>query len=158
MKGKFFSVMLAFCLLTIFSQSASAQAIGNSYKSAVGVKFWPFAANFKTFVGTRDRAIEVLAYFNDGFRVAGLYEFHTDLTTQGNLKLYAGFGGHAGYYNKSGEKEGLSLGLGGAVGLDYKFNKLPLDLALDWQPSFEFVTPKTGFQGGRGGLAVRFAL
>lgn len=157
MKAKFLSSILAVLLLVVFSQSASSQAIGNAYKSALGVKFWPFAANFKTFVGTRDRAIEILAYFNDGFRVAGLYEFHTDLTTQGNLKLYAGFGGHAGYYSNTGEKEGMSLGVGGVVGLDYKFTKLPLDLALDWQPSFEFLTPSTGFQGGRGGLAVRFA-
>jgi hypothetical protein len=142
----------------LFSHQVSAQAIGNSYKSAVGLKVWPFAVNFKTFIGSRDRALEFLAYFNDGFRLAGMYEFHTDLTSQGNLKLYVGLGGHAGYYDKTGEKEGISAGVGAVAGLDYKFNKIPVDIALDWQPSFEFITPSTGFQGGRGGLAIRFAL
>lgn len=158
MKKKVFTSLVAILLLVAFSQQASAQSTGPNYKSAVGIKVWPFAANFKTFVGNRDRAIELLAYFNNGFRVTGLYEFHTDLTTQSNLKLYVGFGGHVGYYDKSGEKEGMSLGVDGVVGLDYKFNKIPLNLALDWQPSFEFLTPSTGFQGNRGGLAVRFAL
>jgi hypothetical protein len=158
MKAKFLGSVLAVLMLTIFTKSASAQPNGTTYKSAVGIKVWPFAANFKTFVGNRDRAIELLAYFSDGFRVTGLYEFHTDITTQGNLKLYAGLGGHAGYYDKSGEKEGFSLGVDGVIGLDYKFNKIPLNLALDWQPSFEFITPSTSFQGNRGGLAIRYTL
>ncbi len=158
MKVKFCSAIAAVMLLAVFSHQASAQATGPHYKSAIGAKVWPFAANFKTFVGNRDRAVELLAYFNNGFRVTGLYEFHTDLTTQGNLKLYVGFGGHAGYYTKTGDKDGMTLGVDGVAGLDYKFNKIPLNLALDWQPSFEFITPSTGFQGNRGGLAVRFAL
>jgi hypothetical protein len=158
MKVKFFSSVIVVILLVGFSQRVHAQTEGPNYKSAIGVKVWPFALNFKTFVGNNDRAIELLAYVNNGFRLTGLYEFHTDITTGGNLKLYAGFGAHGGYYTNTGESDGISLGLDGVVGLDYKFNKIPLNLALDWQPSFEFITPKTGFQGDRGGIAVRFVL
>jgi hypothetical protein len=50
-------------------------------------------------------------------------------------------------------------GIDGVTGLDFKFNNLPLNIALDWQPSFEFgVGTLNGFQGNWGGLAVRYTL
>ncbi len=149
------------CALTCMNTSSYAQSEKvkppkYTYKNAIGVKFSPFAVTFKTFMGQRNRAFEALLDFDNGFRATVLYEFHGDLTAQRNLKWYVGFGGHGGYYDKNLE-DGISAGVDGVAGLDYKFSRLPLNISLDWQPSLELVTPETEFQAGRGGIAVRLA-
>ncbi|MCU0404821.1 MAG: hypothetical protein MUE99_09780 [Chitinophagaceae bacterium] len=127
-----------------------------SYKTALGVKYAPFAITLKNFSRTKNRAFELLANFNDGFRLTGLYEYHGNLNAAGNVKWYVGFGGHTGYYKKDSD-EGVMLGLDAVGGFDYKFKRAPINISIDWQPAFEFITPETEFQGGRGGIAVRFA-
>jgi hypothetical protein len=47
------------------------------------------------------------------------------------------------------------FGLDGVLGLDYKIRTAPINLSLDWQPSFEF-GDGAGFSGNWGGLAVRY--
>jgi hypothetical protein len=154
---KFVVIVLVF--LTT-SQLASAQQLvvnGNPrYKTAIGAKYAPFAVTLKVFSGKKNRAFELLADFDDGFRLTGLYELYGNLNDPGNLKWYVGFGAHSGYYDKGG-KDGTMFGVDGVAGLDYKFMHLPLNISLDWQPAMEFITPDTEFQAGRGGLAVRLA-
>jgi hypothetical protein len=152
---------IAACVaLLSFSQIAIAQKnpspANPKYKTAIGVKVFPFAATFKLFSTKRNRAFELLADFDNGFRLTGLKEWHGNLNGQGNVKWYVGLGGHTGYYNNDGE-EGVMGGIDAVGGLDYKFMHLPLNISLDWQPAYEFITPGTEFQGGRGGIAVRFA-
>ena len=157
MKIKILLGLSFFALFTFYTQNAIAQkAERPTYQTAIGVKAFPFGVDFKTFVGRRGRAIELIGYFNDGFRLTGLYEFHGKLNAPGNLKWYLGIGAHGGFYEK-GEEDGIMAGFDGVIGLDYKFSKLPLNLALDWQPSLETVTPDFEFQAGRGGLAIRLA-
>lgn len=152
-------LVVAVVLLTT-SQIASAQknqGPGNpKYKTAIGVKYAPFAVTFKVFSSKRNSAFEFLADFDNGFRLTGLKEWHGNLNGPGNLKWYLGFGAHSGYYDNDGE-EGVMGGLDAVGGLDYKFKYLPLNISLDWQPAYEFITPGTEFQAGRGGLAVRLA-
>jgi hypothetical protein len=148
-------LVLIFCNQTAMAQKKTG--VGNpKYKTAIGVKAVPFAVTWKNFSSKRNRAFEFLADFNDGFRLTGLYEWHGNLNGPGNLKWYIGFGGHSGYYDKDTE-DGIMFGLDAVGGLDYKFRYLPVNISLDWQPAYEFITPGTDFQGGRGGLAVRFA-
>lgn len=152
----FVLVMLCFgCTLGVFGQAKSNP--GNpSYKTALGIKFAPFAVSLKNFSRTKNRAFELLADFNNGFRLTGLYELHGNLNAAGNVKWYVGFGGHTGYYKK-GVEEGAMLGIDAVGGFDYKFRHAPINISLDWQPSFEFINPESEFQAGRGGVAVRFA-
>ena len=50
------------------------------------------------------------------------------------------------------------FGIDGVVGLDFKFRGAPINMSLDWQPSFSFgPNGSTGFEGGWGGLAIRYA-
>ncbi len=44
---------------------------------------------------------------------------------------------------------------GGVIGLDYKFKDAPINVSLDWQPSFNFVGYNY-FEGGWGGLGIRY--
>jgi hypothetical protein len=155
-----------------FAQGTNAQSMGSSYKTALGVKFWPGAVTVKHFV-KNNRALEGLGYFwEHGFRFTGLYEFHGDINGAPGLKWYAGPGFHAGVYNENWHRhhhngnhdhdeednhfeEGSgSFGLDGVIGLDYKFKGAPINMSLDLQPYIEFIDHP--YMGLWGGLAVRF--
>jgi hypothetical protein len=148
-------------LLVIFSclalSKAEAQRHSQDYSTAIGIKFYPTAFSIKHFVNDGDAAIEGLGYFwNYGFRVTGLYEFHHDLAGVDGLKWYIGPGVHfTAYDTRYGG--GSAVGLDGVLGLDYKFEDAPVNLSIDWQPSIEF---GNGYNNGfynMGGLGIRYA-
>lgn len=141
----------------LFSSSLKAQDnIGShEYKTALGVKFYPGAVSLKHFIKPK-AALEGLGYFwNRGFRVTGLYEFHNDINGVEGLKWYVGPGAHVGFYN-SKHGGGSSFGVDGVIGLDYKIREAPINLSVDWQPSIEFNGAYDGFSGNWGGLAIRY--
>ena len=142
--------------ITIFiTVLANAQSMGRSYTTALGVKVWDGAGiTFKHFVQP-NRALEFIGYFHGrGFRITGLYEIHGDIAGAPGLKWYIGPGAHIGFYDtKYGD--GTFAGIDGVLGLDYKINKAPINLSLDWQPSFEFGDGR-GFYGNLGGLGIRY--
>jgi hypothetical protein len=141
----------------ITCQSVQAQSMGRTYKTALGVKFWDGAGiSFKTFVAPQN-AVELIGYFyKHGTRVTGLYEIHGNISGAPGLKWYVGPGAHIGFYDYKGYTgDKVVAGLDGVLGLDYKINKAPINLSLDWQPSFEFADGR-GFVGSWGGLAVRY--
>jgi len=136
-----------------FAQSSSANS--NEYKTAIGLKFLNGGGvNLKTFMN-KEQALEFIGFFYyQGTRITGLYEYHGALNTQGNLRWYLGFGGHASLY-----KSLRGFGVDGVVGLDFKFPRQPLNIAIDWQPSIEFGSGiYNGFKDNWGGLALRYTL
>ncbi len=149
MKTKVLSTILA---LIFFTSAANAQ----TYKNALGVKFYPGAVTFKHFTSSKV-SLEAIGYFyNRGTRITGLYEFNFPLADIQNLNWYVGPGAHVGFYsNKYGGS--TSFGVDGVIGLDYKIEKAPINLSLDWQPSIEFGDNYgNGFSGGWGGFAIRY--
>lgn len=145
-------------LVGIGSATAQDNVGSQDYKTAIGVKFYPGAISVKHFVSDKN-AIEGLGYFfNYGTRITGLYEIHGDINNAGGLKWYIGPGAHLGFYsNKYGGA--TSVGVDGVLGLDYKFRDAPINLSLDWQPSFEFGNKyNNGFNGNWGGLGIRYVL
>ena len=147
-------ILLVICLTVA---NANAQSMGRSYKTALGVKFWDGAGvSFKTFVAPQN-AVEVIGYFyRNGTRLTGLYEIHNNLEGTPGLQWYIGPGAHVGFYDYNGRKGSRAVGgIDGVLGLDYKINKAPFNLSLDWQPSFEFADNR-GFTGSWGGFAIRY--
>lgn len=142
----------------------SGQSTGHSYKTALGIKSWGNGGgvSFKHFIKS-NHALEAIGYFwNRGSRITGLYEFHFDIANAPGLKWYIGPGAHIGFYNDSYNDRfgnygngGSFVGLDGVLGLDYKFNGVPINLSADWQPSFEFGDGR-GFHSGWGGLGIRY--
>ena len=103
-------------------------------------------------------ALEGIAYFwNRGTRITGLYEIHGNIENAGGLKWYIGPGAHVGFYNNKYYGGGTNIGLDGVIGLDYKIKSAPINLSIDWQPSFEF-GDGAGFSGNWGGIAIRYVL
>jgi hypothetical protein len=147
-------------VLIIFSPLATkdlqAQANGDRYKTAIGVKFYPTGVTLKTFMKS-NIAFEAIGYFWErGTRVTGLFEYHYNLTPSGNLKWYIGPGAHIGFYKPDFFNGGTAIGIDGVLGLDYKFPGIPVNVSLDWQPSYEF-GDYDGFSGNWGGIGLRLA-
>lgn len=149
-----------FLLLIAFAFSVAvlhAQSMGRSYKTALGLKVWDgVGVTFKTFT-TPKNAVEVIGYFyKHGTRLTGLYEFHNQIAGAPGLKWYVGPGAHVGFYDYKGYNgDRVVAGIDGVLGLDLKINKAPINLSLDWQPSFEFGDNR-GFVGSWGGLGIRY--
>ncbi|MEO5891571.1 MAG: hypothetical protein ABIQ31_15070 [Ferruginibacter sp.] len=168
MKNQFLLAMLLAFSVTFTASAQKSKTFNSSdYVTALGVKVYPgsggAAVTLKHFLN-KGIAVEALGYaFQRGARVTGLLEFHWDITGAPGLKWYAGPGVHVGFYNDkyyTNDRFGgsyASAGLDGVIGLDYKFNKIPLNLSADWQPSFDFGNERYhGFGGDFGGIAARY--
>lgn len=158
----FKKTLLFFVSAFLFSQ-INAQNTSSDYQTAIGLKFYPGAISVKHFIKS-DVAIEGLGYFwEDGFRVTGLYEFYGDIPDVNGLKWYAGPGAHIGGWSEQWKKihpvndGGIAIGIDGVLGLDYKFTGVPINISLDWQPSFNFVGYNY-FEGGWGGIGIRYTI
>ncbi|MES2430736.1 MAG: hypothetical protein V4556_07340 [Bacteroidota bacterium] len=152
---KISTLIVALILVATVTNAQNKTANSLTYKTAAGVKIWDGAGiSLKTFIDGKN-ALEFIGFFNgNGTRITGLYEIHGDLNTESNLKWYIGPGAHVGFYKFAGDTKAY-VGIDGVLGIDYKFKNLPLNLSLDWQPSFEFGTGR-GFAGDWGGLGVRY--
>ena len=149
-------------IITAFSnQEIIAQENGSSYKTAIGVKFYPGGLTIKHFI-KENAALEGILYLWDrGTRVTGLYEFHGNISGAPGLKWYVGPGAHVGFWNDRWRRDYPNysrsvVGIDGVLGLDYKFNGAPINMSIDWQPSFEFGDYGAGFSGNWGGIAIRY--
>lgn len=148
---------LTIILASLFLLQTSYAQIntGSSYKTALGVKIWDGGGiSLKHFVAPT-AALEGIGYFwNQGARITSLYEIHGPISGAPGLKWYIGPGAHIGFYNTR-YGGGSYAGIDGVLGLDYKFKGAPINMSVDWQPSFEFGTNR-GFAGSWGGLGTRY--
>lgn len=145
--------------LIVFSCSAiqaqSKTTNSSSYRTALGVKVWDGGGISLKHFFQGNNAGEFIGYFwSRGFRFTGLYEIHGYFSDASGLKWYIGPGAHLGIYDAN-HGDGSFIGVDGVLGLDYKFTGAPINMSLDWQPSFEFGTGR-GFNGNWGGLGIRY--
>lgn len=151
--------LLIFFLLT---SSYSYSQYSSTYQSSIGVKYSAgIAASYKHFI-TPAKAIEAQSmFFEKGVRLIALYEFHFyNIEGLAGLGWYVGPGAHVGFYfgrYKPTYNTILDVGLDGVIGLDYHFNNTPVNMSLDWQPSFGLLG-KSGIQPQFGGLGIRYVL
>lgn len=158
---KILFIAIVFFSLNTNEANAQKNVSSQNYTTALGVKFYPGAISLKHFVNGKN-AIEGLAYFwNHGSRITGLYEIHGDINNAAGLKWYVGPGAHVSFYNTKYGGGGSAIGLDGVLGLDYKFKGAPINMSIDWQPSFEFgnnyyYDNYNRFAGNWGGFAIRY--
>lgn len=157
MKKVVFIFIVALIVSVSQLQAQSSSANSSEYTTALGFKFSPTAVSLKHFLSGNKNALEVLGYFyNHGTRITGLYEIHGDINGARGLRWYIGPGAHVALYN-SKYGGNASVGVDGVLGLDYKINSAPINLSVDWQPSFEFGSGNNnGFVGDWAGIAVRY--
>ena len=85
--------------------------------------------------------------------------YHWVWNLEGGLNWFVGPGAQLGLYSHKydSSKDGLTLGLGGQIGIEYDFNDLgaPIQLGLDARPMWGFIGGTSGFGYG-GALSVRY--
>ena len=157
MKKIFLSLFTIILFLSTITETKA-----QSYKHAVGVRLGTGnGVTYKTFIAEHS-ALDFSLDFSTGgdystFRLTGLYEFHADTDITPGLLWYYGGGASVGSRrNKRLDTNDTLLSADGVVGLDYKFERAPINLSLDWQASME-VTPSAKLDLGGLSLSIRYA-
>ena len=104
-------------------------------------------------------------------RISGLYLIHSSFQEfRSGLDLYIGGGGYVGFlggsYNNSGtDYNSTFTGISFSIGLDWSLEDMPINVSIDWIPSFGFTSENqkldssfSGFTGQQGGLSLRYVL
>ena len=104
----------------------------------------------KYFVTDRS-AVEGIISFGSRFGIGGLLEIHRPMNVEG-LRWFYGAGAYLGF--ESGD---TYLGPTGILGLDYKFENVPINLSLDWKPELDII-PDINFVPDAFAFSVRFTL
>lgn len=159
MKKLFFTIAIMFTISVAYSQS---------YKSAIGLRLgYPASISFKTFVSEKGafegfvgfRRWSYVSYTNIG----AMYQVHNAFPNVEGLAWYYGGGATVYFWNYdddffvNDDYNGLNFGIMGVLGLDYKFANAPVNLSLDWVPTFVIGDAYyNGFRGDAGALSVRY--
>lgn len=151
------------CLLVAVTASTNLVS-AQDYKTALGVRLSSSNAmqnnsiSIKQFINEK-MAIEGLFTFGDPLALGALLEFHKPLSAAG-LTYFYGAGGYIGFIktvNTATQKSSTDANFGaqGVIGLDYKFNNIPLNLSLDWKPELNIVSD-INFEPAAIGFTARF--
>ncbi len=140
---------LIFIVAVLFATAgyASAQELGlrfGSYHSSGGVSVDGVFGLAKF-----SRIHADVSFYNSGVGIEAMWDF-----------LYRPLGGEAfNWYLGAGPITFLGdpfmLGVAGEIGLEYRFNKVPLALGVDWRPSVPIVS-NTEFWADVFGLNIRY--
>ena len=152
-------LLLAFFICSGFAiTSLQAQEFNQDYKLGLGIRFSnasPTLSNsvsVKYFLNEKSAVDALISFGGSRFGIGGLYEIHTPLNATPGLKWYYGAGGYVGFQDHD-----TYLGPTGVIGLDYKFQNIPLNLSLDWKPELDII-PRINFVPDAFGLTARFTI
>lgn len=147
--------------VVLFSLSSYAQ----DYNSAIGLRFGsPTSLSYKKFVSNHGAFEGVVGYRGySGYswiNIGAYYQHHNDIATIPNLRWYYGAGANIYFWNWDGLSLGnsTSFGISGVLGLDYKVEEIPINVSVDWIPTFFVNGYGNGFGAGYGGLSIRYTL
>ncbi|MGB3005304.1 MAG: hypothetical protein WBC06_02265 [Chitinophagaceae bacterium] len=144
-----------FCFSTIQAQE---------YQTALGVRLSSSSAmvnnsiSIKHFVNEK-MAIEGLLSFGDPLAIGALFELHKPLAASG-LTYFYGAGAYIAFLKKVNTTTlktttDPNFGAQGILGLDYKFNNIPLNISIDWKPELNLVSD-INFEPAAIGFTARF--
>ncbi len=135
------------CLIIFAGYSAQSQELGIRFGDVAGGNV-AVDALFKA--GKFSRIHADLAFGNSGVGIEGVWNF-----------LYKPLGGEAFYWYvgvggsmRIDDNEFL-LGPNGEIGIEYKFNTVPISLSADWRPTL-WIIEETRFNAGGFGLNIRY--
>lgn len=152
-------IFMVFILVLIFSWAEAQE----NQKQA-GFRFGNTTGFTGRIITENNFAFEgILGFRNGGMQLYGLVESRKPIYLKRleNMFIYFGGGAHVGFvrwndynnyydpfngnYNYKDNYHdwhtGMAFGIDGIVGMEYAFNSVPISLALDFKPFFEFYGP-----------------
>jgi len=90
----------------------------------------------------------------DFTRIALVGVYHWDWNIAGGFNWYIGPGASLSYDNFENNSY-INIGLGGQIGIEYKFKDLPLLISLDGRPMWDFLGDVNGLGWGAA-LGIRY--
>jgi hypothetical protein len=155
-------IILSTLLITGIFCYSTVQA--QDYQTALGVRLSSSSAmvnnsiSIKHFISEKS-AIEGLLSFGDPLAIGALYELHKPLAASG-LTYFYGAGGYIAFLKKVNTNTNKTttdpnFGAQGVLGLDYKFNNIPLNISIDWKPELNIVSD-INFEPAAIGFTARF--
>lgn len=160
-------LIIALCVTvaTFFATEVAAQ----TYNSAIGLRLgYPTSLSYKTFLSEKAAFEGILGFRSNsvGWRwiaIGAAYQVHNPINGVAGLQWY--YGGGASLYLWSfdddvffEDESNVSFGIQGYLGLDFKIPNAPINLSLDWVPTFFIGGYGSGFGADYGSLSVRYTL
>jgi hypothetical protein len=145
MKKRIIVIIILFSLIN--------DSYAQDYKTALGVRLsssGPLVNNsisLKHFIGT-SIAVEGLLSLSDPTAIGVLVEKHKPMGETA-LNWYYGAGAYVGFHNTS------KFGGQAVLGIDYKFQNVPLNISIDWKPELNIIS-KIYFEPAALGFTARF--
>ncbi|MFN8345110.1 MAG: hypothetical protein U0X91_08905 [Spirosomataceae bacterium] len=154
---RFFS-LLAGLIFFFLTHTAKSQ----DYRTAVGLRAGgPKGFTIKHFTKPKVAVEGIISSRWHGLGFTGLIEGHTRAFDINRLNFYYGAGAHIYFWGEG--KRGYSpygresvVGIDGILGLEYNFREIPINLAIDWKPTFN-LNVDDGFWGDDGAISIRYA-
>ncbi len=132
-------------------------AVFNSNAQEIGVRFGGVngylgpALDAVFTAGPFDRIHADLGFFQGAVGIDAVWDFVHNPINGEAINWYLGVGPST-YFGKD-----LLLGLSGEIGLEYRFENVPIAFGLDWRPTF-WLIEDTKFGSGSFGVNFRFVL
>lgn len=147
MQRNFISRLAAFALFCCCWLINGTQARAQFYDHALGVRAGTsFQASYKFFLFYQpthiQQAVEVLGgvHFDvrnkvkNGYVFEALYNVHIDVGFDTGFSAFAGAGFFTGVYVETGQPNVWGGGVTAALGMEYTFTHVPINVAIDWRP------------------------
>ena len=163
-------------ILIISLTLISFRSFAESYETGIGFRIGGISSGItvKHFTGSTSALEGILSFGRHSMIITGLYEKHQPFPNADGLSWFYGGGAHVGFINSNygyydfyhgshGNNSNFNHSdanflLGGdfILGLDYKFENAPINLAIDIKPFIDIIP---GFYGyWEGAFTFRFTL
>ncbi len=154
MRNFLMTIVVMFCIVAL----SNAQ----DYNTGIGLRGgFSNGITLKHFLGESTAVEGILMSRWRGLEITGLFEIHNQAFDVERLNWYYGLGGHIGFWdgnNVNWVNDNTAytvIGVDGIIGIEYNFEEAPINISLDWKPSFNIIG-YFGFWPDGGALSVRY--
>lgn len=156
-------------LLMLVFATILAGTAAQPYKIGIGIRAGLAPGVSVKYFLNESSAIEGILHTRwQGHIITALYEYQRPAFGSEEFDLFLGVGGHVGIWGDYYENmdwldpeeypDGITIyGADIVLGIAYTFDMLPVNIAFDWKPAWNFAGYE-GFWWGGGGLTVRWAI
>lgn len=155
--NRLFILLYGTAIFFLTTQSGWSQ----DYRTGIGLRAGgPNGLTIKHFTKPKVAVEGIISSRWRGLGFTGLIEGHTRAFDINRLNFIYGAGAHVYFWGEN--KRGYSpygrssvVGIDGILGLEYNFREIPINISIDWKPTFN-LNVDDGFWGDDGALSIRY--